>query len=133
AAPFGGAPFPAADARNAADPGRMLLYPHVMCFRVVPGPVTRRTIPGELATDYRPPAPDALAGAPRRTIVLVERELSGEPNMLTMGGLVVAGDAPTGPVVTVTDGEQTTRYRAVAAHFEDATIFFPVLDRDEVW
>src|SRR5712671_5095031 len=75
AAPFDGAPFRAANARNAADPGRMLPYPHVMRFRVVPGPVTRQTIPAELATDYRPPAPDALAGAARRTIALVEREL----------------------------------------------------------
>jgi len=132
-APFDGAPFPAADARDAADPGRMLAYPHVMRFRVAPGSVTRRAIPSELATDYRTPAPDALAGAPRRTILLVERELSGEPNMLTMRELVVADDDHTGPVVTVTDGEQTTRYRAVAAHFEDATVFFPVLGRDEVW
>ncbi len=134
AAPFDGVPFPEADPRNAADPGRMLPYPHVMGFRVVPGPVTRRTmIPGELATDYRPLAPNDLAGAPRRTIALVERELDGEPNMLTMRELVVAGDDHTGPVVTVTDGEQTTRYHAAAAHFEDATTFFPVLGRHEVW
>src|SRR6185437_1936024 len=133
AAPFDGAPFPAANAHNAADPGRMLPYPQVMRFRVVPGPVTRRTIPGELATDYRPPAPDALAGAPRRTIALVERELEGEPNMLTMRELVIADDDHAGPVITVTDGEQTTRYRIAAAHFEDATTFFPVLGRYEVW
>jgi spore coat protein A len=133
AAPFDGAPFPAADARNAADPGRMLPYPHVMRFRVVPGPVTRQTIPAELATDYRPPAPDALAGAPRRTIALVERELDGEPSMLTMRELAIADDDHAGPVITVTDGEQTTRYRIAAAHFEDATTFFPVLGRYEVW
>jgi spore coat protein A len=133
AAPFDGAPFPAADARGAADPVRMLPYPHVMSFRVVAGAVTRRTISGELATDYRRPAPAALAGAPRRTIALVERELDGEPSMLTMRELVIAGDDHTGPVVTVTDGEQTTRYRAAAAHFEDTTTFFPVLDRLEVW
>jgi FtsP/CotA-like multicopper oxidase with cupredoxin domain len=133
AAPFDGAPFPAADARGAADPGRMLPYPHVMGFRVVPGPAGRRTIPGELATDYRPPAPDALAGAPRRAIALVERELEGESSMLTMRELVIAGDDHAGPAVTVTDGEQTTRYRAAAAHFEDATTFFPVLGRHEVW
>jgi spore coat protein A len=133
AAPFDGAPFPAASAHNAADPGRMLPYPHVMGFRVVEGPVTRPAIPGGLATDYRLPAPDALAGAPRRTIALVERELDGEPNMLTMRELVIAGDDHTGPAVTVTDGEQTTRYRAAAAHFEDATTFFPMLGRYEVW
>jgi spore coat protein A len=133
AAPFDGAPFLAANARGAADPGRMLPYPQVMSFRVVPGPETRRTIPGGLATDYRPPAPDALAGTPRRTIALVERELEGEPNMLTMRELVIADDDHTGPVVTVTDDQQTTRYRTAAAHFEDATTFFPVLGRYEIW
>jgi FtsP/CotA-like multicopper oxidase with cupredoxin domain len=133
AAPFDGAPFPAANAHDAADPGRMLPYPYVMRFRVVPGSGTRPAISGELATDYRPPAPGALAGAPRRTIALVERELDGEPNMLTMRELVIVDDHHTGPVVTVTDDQQTTRYRAVAAHFEDATTFFPVLDRYEVW
>ena len=133
AAPFDGTSFPAASAYSAADPSGMLPYPHVMRFRVAPGSVTRRAIPGELATDYRSPAPEALAGAPRRTIALVERELEGEPNMLTMRELVIAGDDHPGPVVTVTDDEQTTRYRAAAAHFEDATTFFPVLDRYEVW
>jgi FtsP/CotA-like multicopper oxidase with cupredoxin domain len=132
-APFDGAPFPAANARNAADPGQMLPYPHVMAFRVVPGPVTRLTVPGQLSAGYRPPAPDQLADAPRRAIALVERELDGEPNMLTMRELVIVGDDYTGPAVTVTDGGQTTRYRAAAAHFEDTTTFFPVLDQLEVW
>jgi FtsP/CotA-like multicopper oxidase with cupredoxin domain len=132
-APFDGTPFPAANAPGAADPGQMLPYPHVMGFRVVEGPVTRRTIPGELATDYHLPTPDALAGAPHRTIALVERELDGQPNMLTMRELVIADDDHTGPVVTVTDDGQTTRYRAAAARFEDATTFFPVLGRHEVW
>ncbi len=133
AAPFDGAPFPAANAQSAADPGQMLPYPHVMGFRVVEGPATRRAIPRELASDYRPPAPDALAAAPRRTIALVERELEGEPSMLTMRELVIADDDHIGPAVTVTDGELTTRYRAAAAHFEDTTTFFPILDRLEVW
>jgi spore coat protein A len=35
--------------------------------------------------------------------------------------------------VTVTDGAETTRYRVVAAHFEDATTFFPMLGEHEVW
>jgi spore coat protein A len=50
-----------------------------------------------------------------------------------MRELVIADDDHTGPVVTVTDDERTTRYRAAAAHFEDATTFFPVLDRYEIW
>ena len=133
AAPFDGAPFPAAQAENAADLEGLLPYPQVMRFRVVRGPAARRTIPGALATDYGPPTPEALAGAPRRAIALVERELDGEPNMLTMRELAGVGDDHAGPVVTVTEGERTTRYRAVAAHFEDATTFFPMLGQYEVW
>jgi FtsP/CotA-like multicopper oxidase with cupredoxin domain len=78
---------------------------------------------------------DAFCAPPadRRSIALVERELSGEPNMLTMRELAIVGEDHTGPVITVTDGDQTTRYRAAAAHFEDVTTFFPVLDRYEVW
>jgi len=53
--------------------------------------------------------------------------------MLTMRELAIADDDHAGPVITVTDGEQTTRYRIAAAHFEDATTFFPVLGRYEVW
>src|SRR5207248_8349803 len=75
----------------------------------------------------------ALADAPRRAIALVERELDGEPNMLTMRELAVVDDDQAGPVVTVADGGRTTRYRAVAAHFEDVTTFFPMLGQYEVW
>jgi spore coat protein A len=132
-APFDGAPFPAADARDAANLDGLLPYPQVMRFRVTEGPVGRRAIPRQLATDYRPPAPQALAGAPRRAIALVERELEGEPNMLTMRELAPAPQDYPGPLVTVTDGEHTTRYRTVASHFEDATTFFPVLGHYEVW
>ena len=64
AAPFDGAPFPAANARGAADPSLILPYPHVMSFRVVPGPVTRREIPGELATDYRRPVAQQADAVP---------------------------------------------------------------------
>jgi spore coat protein A len=133
AAPFDGAPFPAAQAENAANLEGLLPSPQVMRFRVVRGPAARRTIPRALATDYSPPTPEALAGAPRRAIALVERELAGEPNMLTMRELAGVGDDHAGPVVTVTEGERTTRYRAVAAHFEDATTFFPMLGQYEVW
>jgi spore coat protein A len=133
AAPFDGTPFPAADARNAADLDGLLPYPQVMRFRVIQGPVTPRKIPHQLATDYRPPTPEALAGAPRRAIALVERELEGEPNMLTMRELAIAPDTHTGPLLTLTEGGQTTGYRVVAAHFEDATTFFPVLGEYEVW
>ena len=133
AAPFDGSSYPAVDAADAADPESLLPYPEVLRFRVVGEPASRRSLPRELATDYEPPAPQALAGARRRAIALVERELDGEPNMLTMRELAVAADADEGPQVTVTDGGETTRYRVVAAHFEDATTFFPMLGEYEVW
>jgi spore coat protein A len=133
AAPFDGTPFPAADAENATDLDGLLPYPQVMRFRVVPGTATRRSIPRELATDYDSPPADELVNATRRVIVLVERELEDAPNMLTMRELEVVGDDENGPLVTVRDGEHATRYRSVAAHFEDTTTFFPMLGRYEIW
>src|ERR1700737_3539701 len=53
--------------------------------------------------------------------------------MLTMRELRIVDDDHTGPLITVTDGERITRYRAVAAHFEDVTTFFPMLGQFEVW
>jgi len=132
-APFDGAGFPPDDVERAADVARLLPYPEVMRFRVVLGPVTRWSLPRELAKDHQPPVPEALAGAPRRTIVLVEREMKGEPNMLTLRELGVADAGESGALVTIIDGARTTRYRAVAAHFEHATTFFPVLGQSEVW
>ncbi len=133
AAPFDGSPYPAAGARNAADLDGLLPYPQVMRFRVIQGPVARPAIPRELATDYQTQSSETLAGAPRRAIALVERELEGEPNMLTMRELEIAADDHAGRVVAVTDGEHTTRYRVVASHFEDATTFFPMLGQYEIW
>jgi FtsP/CotA-like multicopper oxidase with cupredoxin domain len=133
AAPFDGSSFPAADAENAADLEGLLPYPQVLRFRVVGEAASRRSIPRELATDFDPPVAEALAGAPRRAIALVEREVGDMPNMLTMRELAVVADAEDGPLVTVTDDGETIRYRVVAAHFEDATTFFPMLGQDEVW
>jgi len=133
-APFDGAAFPAADAESAASLDGLLPHPEVMRFRVVAGSSERLAVPRDLATDFEPPPADALAAAPHRAIALVERELEGEPNMLTMRELApVDAEDAAGPLVTVTDGAQTTRYRTVAAHFEDTTTFFPMLDEYEVW
>ena len=66
-------------------------------------------------------------------LALVERELDGEPSILTIRELAVAGDGEIGPLVTLRAGQVTTRYRSVAAHFEDATTFFPILGEYEVW
>ena len=132
-APFDGAAFAAADAVNAANLDGLLPYPHVMRFRVAGGLAARRAISATLATDFAPPSAAELAAAPHRAILLVERELDGEPSMLTMRELETADDAYTGPVVTVTDAGSVTRYRVVAAHFEDTTTFFPILEQYEVW
>jgi spore coat protein A len=132
AAPFDGSTFPAEDAAKAADLEGLLPYPQVLRFRVAGEAAGRRSIPRQLATDYEPPRAEALAGARRRAIALIERELEGMPNMLTMRELAVASDGD-GPQVTVSDGEETTRYRVAAAHFEDATTFFPMLGEYEVW
>jgi spore coat protein A len=132
-APFDGSPFAAAEAESAASLEGLLPYPSVMRFRVVSGKGAALTVTGTLAADYSQPTTEELDAAPRRAIALVERELDGEPNMLTMRELAPVDNAYTGPVVTVAHGERTSRYRTVAAHFEDATTFFPMLDQYEVW
>ncbi|TMF46002.1 MAG: hypothetical protein E6I23_03690 [Chloroflexi bacterium] len=132
-APFDGSPFAAARAETAADLAGLLPHPEVMRFRVVPGSAQRRVFPAALATDYGAPSPEELADAKRRAIALVERELEGEPNMLTMRELAPVEDSDSTGLLTVTDNGITTRYRAVAAHFEDVTTFFPVLGEYEVW
>ena len=132
-APFDGSPFAAAEAESAASLEGLLPYPRVMRFRVVSGKRAALTITGTLAADYSPPTTEELQAAPRRVIALVERELEGEPSMLTMRELAAVDEMYAGPVVTVAQGERMTRYRTVAAHFEDATTFFPMLDQYEVW
>jgi o-aminophenol oxidase len=135
-APFDGTPFPAARAREAADPGRLLPYPDVMRIRVVAGASTRRPRPVRLATDLAAPTSEDLSGAVRRAIALVEQELDNRPNMLTMRELA---EAPHGDlheqVITIVDedGKTMTRLRTVAAHFEDIVNFFPTLNEWEVW
>src|SRR5438105_1356499 len=132
-APFDGASFPAARALEAASLDGLLPFPQTMCFRVIPGLGASRSIPTVLATDYVPPPAEELADAPRRAIALVEREVEGQANMLTMRELRIVEDDHAGPLVTVTTSERITRYRAVAAHFEDVTTFFPMLGQFEVW
>ena len=132
-APFDGSAFPAADAEKAADAEGLLPYPQVLRFRVAGEAASRRSVPQKLATDFEPPSSDALRGARRRSIALVEREMDDGPNMLTMRELAVASAGNEGPLVIVADGDEATRYRVVAAHFEDTTTFFPMLGRYEVW
>src|SRR6202011_103171 len=53
--------------------------------------------------------------------------------MLTMRELAPVEDSESTGLLSVTHDGITTRYRAVAAHFEDVTTFFPVLGEYEVW
>jgi FtsP/CotA-like multicopper oxidase with cupredoxin domain len=133
AAPFGGASYPAADAEHAADLQGLLPYPEVMRFRVAEGEPRSRPVPQTLADDYTPPSEDELSEAPRRTILLVERELEEGPNMMTMRELGPVEHDATEALVTISDGDEKSSHRVVAAHFEDRTTFFPMLGLDEVW
>jgi FtsP/CotA-like multicopper oxidase with cupredoxin domain len=132
-APFDGSPFPPGDAETAADLGALLAHPEVMRFRVGEGRAARRPLPQVLATDYRAPSAQDLRGAERRTIALVERELVGRPNMLTMRELAPVAQDDSGAEVTITDSGHTVHYRVAASHFEDATTFFPMLGQYEIW
>src|SRR6266566_7027920 len=132
-APFDGARFAATRAESAADVAGLLPHPEVMRFRVVAGSAQRRVFPAALAIDYGVLSLEELADAKRRAIALVERELEGEPNMLTMRELAPVMDSDSTGLLTVTHDGRTTRYRAVASHFEDVTTFFPVLGEYEVW
>ena len=138
--PFDGAPFPPERAAEAASLDGLLPYPEVMRFRVVPGASSRRPAPRRLAVDYSPPAVEELAGAVRRAVALVEQELDGETNMLTMRELTPVPDADsTEPLITILtpdadgNGGTVARYRTVACHFEDTVTFFPTLGEYEVW
>jgi FtsP/CotA-like multicopper oxidase with cupredoxin domain len=139
-APFDGAAHPPGRAAEAGDPDALLPYPDVMRFRIVRGARARRPAPRELADDFRPPTAAELAGAVRRAVALVEQELEGETNMLTMRELVEADDGDASePLITIVapdaSGTDRTiaRYRTVACHFEDTVTFFPMLGRYEVW
>jgi len=133
AAPYDGSVFPAEDAENAANLAGLLPYPQVLRFRVAGESASRLSIPRQLANDVEPPAVQTLARARRRAIALVEQEMDDAPSMLTMRELAIAADDGGGPRVSVVDGAETTHYRVVAAHFEDATTFFPMLGEYEVW
>jgi o-aminophenol oxidase len=138
-APFAGDPFPPERAAEAADLDGLLPYPDVMQFRVVAGPSVRREVPRQLSNDVARPAPGDLTGAVRRTVALVEQELEGAPNMLTMREQAAVDDESTEPQITVVNrdregNDQTiARYRTVASHFEDTVTFFPTVGRYEVW
>jgi spore coat protein A len=138
--PFDGASVPPERAADAASLDGLLPYPDVMRFRIVPGAPSRRRAPRRLANDYSRPTAEQLACAVRRAVALVEQELEGETNMLTMRELTpVADEDSAEPLITIiapdVHGEDRTvaRYRTVACHFEDTVTFFPTLGEYEVW
>jgi spore coat protein A len=97
-------------------------------------------LPRALTSDFGPPTAEDLAAAPRRAIALVEQELEGAPNMLTMRELAPAADGDsTEPLISViaVGADETdrtiARLRTVACHFEDSVTIFPTLGQYEVW
>jgi FtsP/CotA-like multicopper oxidase with cupredoxin domain len=133
AAPFDGTVVdPTAAGRVDLD--GLLPYPEVLRIRVVEGRRSRFSPPRVLATDFRRTRRDELAGAVVRAIALVEQE--GDPPMLTMQELVAASRADDAFVTLVESQggvERVTHWRTVAARFEDATTFFPMLHEPEIW
>ena len=140
-APFDGSPFSPERAAEATSLDGLLPHPDVMRLRVVSGPRSRRPpLRRQTASDFSRPSVEQLAGAVRRAVALVEQELDGEINMLTMRELIPAGDEdPTEQLVTIVapdaNGTDRTiaRYRTVACHFEDTVTIFPILGQYEVW
>jgi FtsP/CotA-like multicopper oxidase with cupredoxin domain len=73
-----------------------------------------------------------LAPAERADLLVDFSDLAPGSELTVLNTAPADGDED-GALVTVTDGDETTRYHVVAAHFEDTTTFFPVLDEYEVW
>jgi FtsP/CotA-like multicopper oxidase with cupredoxin domain len=137
-APFDGT-FADPTTAGTADLDGLLPYPEMLLIRVGDGHRAQHRVPPVLATDFRWPSRDELAGAVVRAVALVEQEaeIDGAPPMLTMRELA-ADPASTEPFVTLAepqaDGkERVTRWRTVATRFEDSTTFFPMLHQPEIW
>ena len=136
-APFAGAYVDPGDAGTPHVEG-LLPYPEVLRIRVTEGRRNRRTVPPTLVSGYPRIERRALTDAPRRAIALVELDTDepDQPSMLTLRELVE--DAGTDDrVITIIepdgDATRTSRWRTLATRFEDATTFFPMLGRAEVW
>jgi FtsP/CotA-like multicopper oxidase with cupredoxin domain len=133
-APFDGAPLDPDTAPGAPDFEGLLPFPEVMEFRVVEGERKDVSVPTPLSSDFVRLSRDALHEPVRRAIALVEQEVEGQPNVLTMRELARVDEPQPGePLITVTGGEETTRWRTVACHFEDRVTIFPEIGRDELW
>jgi o-aminophenol oxidase len=137
AAPFDGA-FADPAIAGAPDLKGLLPFPEVLRIRVVEGERARRRPPTALATDYVPVTRAELDGCVVRAVALVEQAspVDGEPPILTLRELV-EDQVTDGPVITIVEqdehGERQTRWRTVAARFEDTATFFPTLGIREIW
>jgi FtsP/CotA-like multicopper oxidase with cupredoxin domain len=137
AAPFDGA-FADPAIAGAPDLEGLLPFPEVLRIRVVEGERARRRPPTALATDYAPVTRAELDGCVVRAVALVEQAspVDGEPPILTLRELV-EDQATDGPMITIVEqhehGERQTRWRTVAARFEDTATFFPTLGAREIW
>jgi FtsP/CotA-like multicopper oxidase with cupredoxin domain len=133
AAPFDGT---FADPATAGTPNLdgLLPYPEVLGFRVIDGRRGGASVASVLATDFERVDREQLKGCVTRAIALVEQEsaLGDEPSTLTMRELAEAAEANE-PVITLVEGDHTSRWRTVATRFEDRTNFFPVLHQPEIW
>jgi spore coat protein A len=126
-APFDGAP--AGQPPGVPDPANRLPYPNVLEFRVAArGADDPFVLPRRLSSIRRLPS----AGM-QRLVALVEED----GGMLTLHELaeVRPGDERSGEaLIAVTDDRgATTRYRTVAARFEDTTNWFVAYGSTEVW
>jgi FtsP/CotA-like multicopper oxidase with cupredoxin domain len=133
-APFDGAPLDPSTAPGAPEFEGLLPFPEVMEFRVVEGERMGVSVPSPLSSNFVRLSRDALREPVERAIALVEQEIEGRPNMLTMRELArVHKPQPGEPLITLTAEEETTSWRTVACRFEDRDTIFPEIGRDEIW
>jgi spore coat protein A len=125
--PFDGAP--AGWAPGMPDPANRLPYPDVLEFRVAARDADDAfVLPRRLASLRRlPPA------SMQRLAALVE-EADGMLTLHELAEVRTGEERPGEPLIAVTDDRgATTRYRTVAARFEDTTNWFVAFGTTEVW
>jgi len=133
-APFAGASPDPHVGPGTPDFAGLLPFPEVMEFRVDEGERSTLIVPSPLSSDFVRLTWAALQDPVHRAIAMVEQEMDGQPNMLTMRELArVEEPRPGEPLITITQGPARTSWRTVACHFEDRVTVFPAIGRDEVW
>lgn len=133
-APFDGAP-PSLDAPHGQpDLEGLTPFREVMEFRITKGKGRSVAIPTALSEDFRQLKPTMLRRPVVRAIALVEQEMEGQVNMLTMRELMpIAEPTAADSVITIHHDQERSHWRTVASNFEDEVTIFPVIGRDELW